>query len=87
MLKTFNFYLSSKIFCYDDLNRQKVNYDHLNELRIQNEFPFKIVDGNLQEQDILKRTNKISGYINDISIIFLTIFMGILIGLMFMVKG
>lgn len=76
-----------KYFVYDDLNRQKVNYDHLNELCIQNEFPFKIVDGNLQEQDILKRTNKISGYINDISIIFLTIFMGILIGLIFMIKG
>ena len=41
----------------------------------------------LQKQYFLKKVNKIFGYINDISIIFLTIFMGILIGLIFIIKG
>ncbi len=76
-----------KYFVYDDSNHQRVNYAYLNELCVKNDFPFKIVDGNLQEQDTLKRTNKISGYINYISIVFLTIFMGILIGLIFIIKG
>ena len=76
-----------KYFVYDDSNHQRVNYAYLNELCVKNDFPFKIVDGNLQEQDTLKRTNKISGYINYISIVFLTIFMGILIGFIFIIKG
>ena len=76
-----------KYFVYDDSNHQRVNYAYLNELCVKNDFPFKIVDGNLQEQDTLKRTNKISGYINYISIVFLTIFMGILIGIIFIIKG
>ncbi len=80
-----------KYFSKDDMGSERINKDYLNVLCTLNHFPFEIKDNDLkplskEKEEILKRTRKISGYVSLLSIVLVTLFLGMTFAVIFILK-